>query len=172
VKCLLPGLILFVTNEIYQFFSDDSGDEEATAEYALVSNEKTPQSWLTDYLPPGSLPDTNTSSKKPAQEDNAMNKSVTNLWNMHKSSPGQSGNASPVIASGAATPVGVSTPINEELPIIPAAAASTAAAATATATTTAPTAPAPTKDESGKSKKRSKNSKDSGSSAKRPKSKS
>lgn len=40
--------------------------------------------WLTEYLPPV-LPIIST--KKPAQDDNAMNKSVTNLWNVHKSTP-------------------------------------------------------------------------------------
>lgn len=121
-------------------------------------SEKTPQSWLTDYLPPGSLPTNNNLLTKPAQEDNAMNKSVTSLWNLHKSTPTavtQSGNASPIVnnASGTATPVDVSTPVNEELPVVPNAATSA------------------TKDGTTKSKKRSKSGKDSGSSSKRPKSK-
>lgn len=57
-----------------------------------------------DYLPMELRP-----TSKPAQEDNAMNKSVTNLWNMHKT---PSGAATPV--SGAATPE-VSTPQPEEV---------------------------------------------------------
>lgn len=115
---------------------------------------ETPQSWLTEYLPPGSLFKTNI-SKKPAQEDNAMNKSVTNLWNMHKS-PAVSGTASPA-ASGTATPLEVATPINEELPIISATPAPVPEVTTPAAEPT-------------KSKKRSKNSKEPAT-AKRPKSK-
>ncbi len=121
---------------------------------------ETPQSWLTEYLPPGSIIKTNISSKKPAQEDNAMNKSVTNLWNMHKS-PAASNAATPTV-SGAATPLEVATPINEESPVIP--------ATTATATATAATTEIDTPVDSTKSKKRTKATKESGSS-KRPKSK-
>ncbi|KAI8643028.1 P-loop containing nucleoside triphosphate hydrolase protein [Parasitella parasitica] len=117
---------------------DSSGsgdDEEAAAEYAL-----------------------------PAQDDNAMNKSVTNLWNMHKSPATSAAAASPTVKSGQATPVNVATPLNEELPntplindndvsATPNEEPSTAAAAAATP----------------KSKKRSKSTKDSGSTPKRPK---
>ena len=117
---------------------------------------KTATSWLTEYLPPGSLPTNTSSSKKPAQEDNAMNRSVTNLWNMHKptvATPVASTTASPII-SGAATPLDVATPVHEELPPTP-----------------APVTEASVPVESNKSKKRTKASKDTGSSAKRPKSK-
>lgn len=110
---------------------------------------ETPHSWLKEYLPPGSLYNTNI-SKKPAQEDNAMNKSVTSLWNMHKS-PAVSGTASP---AGTATPLEVATPVEEESPI---------------AATSAPEATTPIA-ESTKSKKRSKSAKESAP-AKRPKSK-
>ncbi|KAI7889763.1 P-loop containing nucleoside triphosphate hydrolase protein [Mucor mucedo] len=126
----------------------ESEDEEAAAEYAMVS--ETPQSWLKEYLPPGSLFNTNISNnKKPAQEDNAMNKSVTSLWNMHKS-PAVSGTASP---AGSATPLDVATPVEEDVPFIP--------------VTPAPEATTPVA-EATKSKKRSKNVKEA-SSAKRPK---
>lgn len=118
---------------------------------------ETPQSWLTEYLPPGSLLNTNPSSQKPAQEDNAMNKSVTSLWNMHKSPASATASPTP---SGADTPLEASTPLNEELPIIPATSTPTPVPEQA-ATTTAETT---------KSKKRAKNQKDSASS-KRPKSK-
>ncbi|KAI9344742.1 P-loop containing nucleoside triphosphate hydrolase protein [Pilaira anomala] len=131
----------------------ESEDEEAAAEYAMVS--ETPQSWLTEYLPPGSLLNTNPSSQKPAQEDNAMNKSVTSLWNMHKSPASATASPTP---SGADTPLEASTPMNEELPIIPATSTPTPVPEQA-ATTTAETT---------KSKKRAKNQKDSASS-KRPK---
>lgn len=138
-------------------------------------SEEKPQSWLTEYLPPGSLTNFSSSSfKKPAQEDNAMNKSVTNLWNLHKS-PSVSGAASPAV-SGAATPVDVATPVNEDLPATPSAqvtsvaqgdadtTTTTAAAAAATTTTTDAAA------DSTKSKKRTKAQKDAGSSSKRSKS--
>lgn len=100
---------------------------------------------------------TNTSIK-PAQEDNAMNKSVTNLWNVHKS-PVASGAATPIVNSGTATPAEVSTPIEEQLPILP-----------VNTTPLAVETPNP-ESTTNKSKKRSKASKDSGSSSKRPKSK-
>lgn len=122
-----------------------------------------PQSWLTEYLPPGSLLNTNPSSQKPAQEDNAMNKSVTNLWNMHKS-PSTSAAASPA-PSGTATPLEPSTPLNEEAPAA-AEAATTPVTATASVEPTTPTA----ENTTTKSKKRAKNQKES-SAAKRPKSK-
>ncbi|CAO3655616.1 unnamed protein product [Mucor fragilis] len=115
--------------------SSGSGDEEAAAEYAL-----------------------------PAQDDNAMNKSVTNLWNLHKS-PASSGAASPVIKSGAATPVNVSTPINEDLPIIPSANEAPLPAATPTVEDNATADAAATP----KSKKRSKTTKDAGSAPKKSK---
>ncbi|GAN04479.1 AAA-domain-containing protein [Mucor ambiguus] len=142
--------------------SSESADEEAAAEYALVSETRS-ESWLTEYLPPGTFSKTNTTPIKPAQDDNAMNKSVTNLWNLHKS-PASSGAASPIIKSGAATPVNVSTPISEELPIIPIANETNLPATApviednATAATATP-----------KSKKRSKTTKDAGSAPKRPK---
>ncbi|GAA5796921.1 hypothetical protein HPULCUR_002299 [Helicostylum pulchrum] len=137
----------------------ESEDEEAAAEYAMVSEP--PQSWLTEYLPPGSLLNTNPSSQKPAQEDNAMNKSVTNLWNMHKS-PSTSAAASPA-PSGTATPLEPSTPLNEEAPAA-AEAATTPVTATASVEPTTPTA----ENTTTKSKKRAKNQKES-SAAKRPK---
>lgn len=121
-----------------------------------------PQSWLTEYLPPGSLLNTNPSSQKPAQEDNAMNKSVTNLWNMHKS-PSSSAAASPA-PSGTATPLEPSTPLNEEAPAAATAATTPVAAAASTEPTT------PIAENTTKSKKRAKNQKES-SAAKRPKSK-
>ncbi|KAF1801823.1 P-loop containing nucleoside triphosphate hydrolase protein [Mucor lusitanicus] len=134
--------------------SSESADEEAAAEYALVSETRS-ESWLTEYLPPGTFSRTNTTPLKPAQEDNAMNKSVTNLWNLHKS-PASSGAASPIMKSGAATPVNVSTPITEEPPVVN----EMEAPAVEDNATTAATP---------KSKKRSKSTKDSGSAPKRPK---
>lgn len=155
---------IFSPRDIYfcVYISIESEDEEAAAEYAMVSEP--PQSWLTEYLPPGSLLNTNPSSQKPAQEDNAMNKSVTNLWNMHKS-PSTSAAASPA-PSGTATPLEPSTPSNEEAPV--AAAAATTTTPVAAATSTEPTTP--TAENTTKSKKRAKNQKES-SAAKRPKSK-
>lgn len=79
-------------------------DEDADAEYALVSEK----SWLSRYLPLN----TPSHSIQPAQEDNTMNKSVTNLWNLHKS-PAPSGTSTPVLMnSGTSTPVAI-----EEMPI-------------------------------------------------------
>ncbi|KAI8082551.1 P-loop containing nucleoside triphosphate hydrolase protein [Gilbertella persicaria] len=85
------------TNEVSESVS---GDEEATAEYALVREKN---AWISEYLPPGSL-STNTITK-PVQEDNAMNKSVTSLWNMHTKSPTVS-----------AAPSEITTPVQEEAP--------------------------------------------------------
>ncbi|KAI9276269.1 P-loop containing nucleoside triphosphate hydrolase protein [Sporodiniella umbellata] len=121
---------------------ESTPDEEA--EYALVSEKqelslekKKSTVWLTEYLP-SVLPALLT--KKPAQDDNAMNKSVTSLWNIHKSTS----------TSAASPAVSESTPLVEE--------------------STPNTTEAATEEDSSekKSKKRSKASKDNNSS-KRPK---
>lgn len=96
-------------------------------------------------------------SIKPAQEDNAMNKSVTNLWNVHKNPP-TSGAASPIAHSGTATPADASTPIDETLPNH------------SLGNGTPPAADTPNPETTNKSKKRSKTIKDPGSSSKRAKS--
>ncbi|KAI9302445.1 P-loop containing nucleoside triphosphate hydrolase protein [Cunninghamella echinulata] len=92
-----------------------SDDEDINTEYAMVSEIKN-NSWLSNYLPKSltksNINDnnnnrfftTNHQKLKPAVENNAMNKSVTNLWNLHKttsgsSSPNNSNAASPVPAS-------------------------------------------------------------------------
>lgn len=93
-------------------------DEDETAEYALVSDkqegEKEKQiAWLTEYLPPV-LP--TICIKKPAQEDNAMNKSVTSLWNVHKNTSTGSSPApeEPPQGEMAAATAAVATPVEDE----------------------------------------------------------
>ncbi|KAL0075396.1 P-loop containing nucleoside triphosphate hydrolase protein [Phycomyces blakesleeanus] len=89
-------------------------DDDEEGEYALVSETK--ETWLTTCLPPGLLQNTNRVSK-PAQDNNAMNKSVTTLWSMHKtttpvsSTPGSP--ATGIETPEAATPKGL-TPTPEE----------------------------------------------------------
>ncbi|KAI9481670.1 MAG: P-loop containing nucleoside triphosphate hydrolase protein [Benjaminiella poitrasii] len=124
--------VLEESNQSTMADSVESGeDEDGSAEYALVSDEQ--QSWLMDYLPPGM---TNSSFiHQPAQDNNSLNKSVTGLWNLHRSATG--------------TPVTQpSTPVNEDTPTTP---------------TTPAETPVNEPTSSSKTKKRTKNSKDSSS---------
>ncbi|CAO3621780.1 unnamed protein product [Cunninghamella blakesleeana] len=104
-----------------------SEDEEINTEYAMVSERKD-SSWLSNYLPNSLITKCNNnmnnmnnkndsindnrffnnnphqSKLKPAVDNNAMNKSVTNLWNLHKAnsapaSPNTSNVASPALSS-------------------------------------------------------------------------
>ncbi|KAI7898690.1 P-loop containing nucleoside triphosphate hydrolase protein [Cokeromyces recurvatus] len=85
-------------------------DEDALAEHALVSDEQ--QSWLINYLPPSMILTNSFPINQPTQENNAMNRSVTNLWNLHKTASGAS---TPI--NNPSTPINnPSTPINEETP--------------------------------------------------------
>ncbi|CEG80560.1 Putative Ribosome biogenesis ATPase RIX7 [Rhizopus microsporus] len=103
-------------------------DEDATAEYAL-----------------------------PAQEDNAMNKSVTNLWNIHKSTPSTTPAVSQASSNqtlAAASPISAIEQPSEDQ----------------AATTVEPNATSPenTVDSTAKSKKRSKAAKDGSSKRHKP----
>ncbi|CEP11252.1 hypothetical protein [Parasitella parasitica] len=159
VELALEKALEAIESGINSVGSDDD-EEAAAAEYALVSsNERKPDSWLTEYLPPTTFSKTN-HPIKPAHDDNAMNKSVTSLWNLHKSSA-TSGAASPIVKSGQTTPVDVSTPANEDLP-------STTATPLTINDTEAPATPTDAAATS-KSKKRSKTAKDSGSTPKKAK---
>ncbi|KAI8967546.1 P-loop containing nucleoside triphosphate hydrolase protein [Mycotypha africana] len=89
-----------------------SSDEDAVAEYALVSR-KLQHTWISQYIPPSSITNIASSSFKPTQETISLNKSVTNLWNLNKT-PASSCAASPSV-SGTSTPVAPSTPAVETL---------------------------------------------------------
>lgn len=102
--------------------------------------------WLTECLPPGLL---NNSIQKPAQEDNAMNKSVTNLWNIHKS-------------TSSTTPAVSQAPSNQTLAAASSISTIEQPSEDQTATTVEPNATSTesTVDSTAKSKKRSKAAKD------------
>jgi ribosome biogenesis ATPase len=96
-----------------------SENDDDLSEYAIVSEKK--NAWLSQYLPSAALYDTNSSTlqssqqPQPAQKNNAMNKSVTNLWNLHKPEVApESPNSMPVspvtTATGPATQEEPSTP--------------------------------------------------------------
>jgi ribosome biogenesis ATPase len=97
-----------------------SENDDDLSEYAIVSEKK--NAWLSQYLLPAALYDTNSSTlqsshqPQPAQKNNAMNKSVTNLWNLHKPELApESPNSLPV--SPATTAAG---PTTQEEPSTPA----------------------------------------------------
>ncbi|KAF7730849.1 hypothetical protein EC973_001367 [Apophysomyces ossiformis] len=74
IEKVLPNFETLTGEEEYEEPSEDEG------EYALVSEEG---SWLQKCIPPSLLHETDAVAK-PAQDNNAMNKSVTSLWNLNK----------------------------------------------------------------------------------------
>ncbi|KAI8379662.1 P-loop containing nucleoside triphosphate hydrolase protein [Radiomyces spectabilis] len=86
-----------------------STDEEG--EYALVSGRNA--AWLSRYLPASIMQDANP-TPKPAQDNNAMNKSVTGLWNLQKAS---AESPSSVVATPGTS--AANTPVTEDMPALP-----------------------------------------------------
>ncbi|KAG0170571.1 hypothetical protein DFQ28_001880 [Apophysomyces sp. BC1034] len=106
IEKVLPDFEALTAAEEYEEPSEDDG------EYALVSEQG---SWLRKCIPPSLLHETDV-VPKPAQDNNAMNKSVTNLWNLNKPvpTPTPSNPESPAATPEATTPAVEEAPVTEE----------------------------------------------------------